>query len=212
MSFVVFLAKHARVPSLWRNISPGKKFITDHHDQPWRCLSVDHYKPHTHPRWRPTPPLWTDTTSLMRPLHLKIYITHYIQHHLTTSLYNIHRIMQLLHLNRFINSSFTEWSSAAPQPSSSQSFSWLCSSSSSMSPITAPCSVLPPYHHPLCHPHLHPHPAGSIHHGAQRAFSAGLVITGRSPKPYWETHNPLGHRAHPSRAMQRTHLTIRALH
>ena len=190
--------------------------ITDHHDQPWRCLSVDHYKAQAHPpKVEANPPLWTDTTSLMRPLHLKIYITHYIQHQLTTSLYNIHQVMQLLHLNRFINSSFTEWSSAAPQPSSSQSFSWLCSSSASMSPITAPCCFPPGIVlHPHCHPHLHPPPppAGSIHHGAQRAFSAGLVITGRSPKPYGETHNPLGHRAHPTRAMQRTHLTIRALH
>ena len=159
-----FWAKHARVPSLWRSIFPGKGSfigakvmfssfcwkselmlcpvtiitITDHHDQPWRCLSVDHYKAQAHPpKVEANPPLWTDTTSLMRPFHFKIYITHYIQHQLTTSLYNIHRVMQLLHLNRFINSSFTEWSSAAPQPSSSQSFSWLCSSSSSMSPITA---------------------------------------------------------------------------
>ena len=189
-----------------------------HHWSSWSTLTVLEcwplQSPHP-PKVEANPPLWTDTTSLMRPLHLKIYITHYIQHQLTTSLYNIHQVMQLLHLNRFINSSFTEWSSAAPQPSSSQSFSWLCSSSASMSPITAPCCFPPAIVlHPHCHPHLHPPPppAGSIHHGAQRAFSAGLVITGRSPKPYGETHNPLGHRAHPTRAMQRTHLTIRALH
>ena len=68
-------------------LSPLSSDHDHHHWSSWSTLTVLEcwplQSPHP-PKVEANPPLWTDTTSLMRPLHLKIYITHHFaSHHCT---------------------------------------------------------------------------------------------------------------------------------